>query len=72
VPQEPEFPLVDPVEVFAGDLTITPRKAMAASGFTGVVTVTFQIPDAPLSMLLPLKVKINGHESNTVILPLAY
>jgi uncharacterized protein (TIGR03437 family) len=70
VPPEAVFTLVDPVEIVLGDLTITPQWVRAAAGLTGVTAVRFQVPAAlPASGSLPLKVRIDGRESNTVILP---
>jgi uncharacterized protein (TIGR03437 family) len=67
-PATPAATLVDPVEVVAGDLRIQPVFAGAASGLTGMTSIRVVIPSG-LTGAVPLKVLVNGRESNTVILP---
>jgi uncharacterized protein (TIGR03437 family) len=71
LPQGPNFLLVDPVDIVAGSMDLQPTYAGAATQKVGVNAVSFTIdPALPTGTNVPLKVRINGHESNTVILPL--
>jgi uncharacterized protein (TIGR03437 family) len=71
LPQDGSYMLVDPVEVLAGDASLQPVYAGAADRKVGVNAVSFTITDdLPSASNTPLKVRINGHLSNTVILPL--
>lgn len=70
LPATPKFVLVDPVEVMAGDLPLQPEWAGGAPGLTGADLMRLRIPEelaAPATV--ELKVRINGRESNTVLLP---
>ena len=71
VPESPVYTLLDPVEAFAADLPLEALWAGASPGRVGVqavrVRVAAELPDAPA---FPIKVRINGRESNTVMVPL--
>ncbi|MCC7175248.1 MAG: hypothetical protein IT159_08630 [Bryobacterales bacterium] len=71
VPEEPEFLPVDPVILLAGDSLLPAPAVKAAAGFSGLAAVTFQAPDAPPEAAVRLKVRVNGHESNSVPLPVS-
>jgi uncharacterized protein (TIGR03437 family) len=63
--------LVDPVTITAGDNSIIPSYAGAASGRVGVIAIRFPITDPlPTATTLPLKVTSGNQDSNTVLLPL--
>ena len=69
--QSPAPPLVDHVTIAAGDTHPDTVWAGAAVGYTGVAVVKFKIaPDLPGGSSIDLKVQINGHFSNTVLLPI--
>ena len=69
LPASPAFTLADPVEVVAGDAVLQPVWAGAAPGRVGVEALRLKIgaelPPGPAR----LKVRVNGQESNTVLLP---
>jgi uncharacterized protein (TIGR03437 family) len=63
--EEPAPRLADRVEILAGEQVLEPVSATAAAGHVGLVALRLRIPeDAPAR--LELKVRVNGHESNTV------
>ena len=67
----PEFVLVDAVEIVIGDTVTRPSYAGIAAGRVGVNAVRFTVGnDLPGGTNVALKVRVNGHESNTVTLPL--
>lgn len=70
-PVAPPNPLVDPVEIRLGELTLTPVRAVASPGQVGLVAVRVVIPEdlAPASEL-PVTAIVNGRSSNTALLPL--
>jgi uncharacterized protein (TIGR03437 family) len=66
------YTLVDAVTVIAGDSEVSQIGYAGKSGYgAGVDVVQFRVPailpDAPY---LPVKIRINGRESNTVLLPI--
>ena len=65
-------PLVaDAVDVLVAGQVQTPTTAMAAAGMTGIVAVSLPITAAlPSGTNAELKVRVNGVESNVVLLPL--
>jgi uncharacterized protein (TIGR03437 family) len=68
VPDDPPFPLTDPVQVSLGGAALAPEAAFATPARVGMDAVVFRIPsDATGGM--DLKVRVNGVESNTVALP---
>jgi uncharacterized protein (TIGR03437 family) len=71
LPTGPNFMLVDPVKLLVGDAEVVTSYAGAAAQKVGVNALTFTVDDSmPQGTNAPVKVRINGHESNTVILPL--
>jgi uncharacterized protein (TIGR03437 family) len=70
VPPAPSLPLADPVEIVAGSLRVVPEWAGATPGYAGLTSVRFRYSGAaPASGYLGLKVKVNGRESNAVVVP---
>jgi uncharacterized protein (TIGR03437 family) len=68
VPAWLSLPLADPVEVLLGEQVIEPESAAAAVGEIGIAAVRFRVPeDAPAAA--ELRVRVNGKESNGVVLP---
>ena len=71
LPADPNFQLVDTVTVIAGDSELPTSYAGAAAQKVGVNAVTVKLPETlAAGSNLPVKVRINGHESNLVILPM--
>jgi uncharacterized protein (TIGR03437 family) len=71
LPPDPSFTLIDAATVVAGDTELPSTYAGAAAQKVGVNAVSFQITDAlPTGGDMPVKVRVNGHESNVVILPM--
>jgi uncharacterized protein (TIGR03437 family) len=71
LPAGPNFMLADPVTLMVGDGEVPTSYAGAAAQKVGVNAVSFTVGDGlPAGSNAPVKVRINGHESNTVILPL--
>jgi uncharacterized protein (TIGR03437 family) len=71
VPADQTFLLADPVELVVNGGDVTASYVGAAAQKVGVNAISFAIDDTmPDGTNVPVKVKINGHESNTVILPL--
>ena len=65
----PSYTLVDPVEVVNGETILAPLWAGAAPGRVGVHEVRLHVaPELP-SGALALLVRVNGQDSNTVLLP---
>jgi uncharacterized protein (TIGR03437 family) len=70
VPAKPKYTLADPVKIVIGDQAFDPVWAGAAAGRVGLTAVQFQISDqVPHATTVDLKVRVQGHESNSV--PLA-
>ena len=71
VPQDSTYQLADPVSVVFGDAVLTPVSAAAAAGRVGMTAMRVQITeDFPHTTTLELRVRVNGRESNTILLPL--
>ena len=71
LPADPNFMLVDPVSLVVGDAEVPTSYAGAAAQKVGVNALSFTVGDSlPDGTNVPVKVRINGHESNTAILPL--
>jgi uncharacterized protein (TIGR03437 family) len=68
------FTLVDPVTVVVGaDQTVDTIYAGRSAAGAGVDAVQFQLPaNLPDTPFVPVKIRINGRESNTVLLPVAH
>jgi len=70
-PPTPAPTLVDPVVVTAGGIDPVATWAGAAPGYAGVVLTQFQVPAGmPSGTSVPMKVTVNGTDSNTLLLPL--
>ncbi len=70
VPQTPPFLLLDAASVLVGDAVLAAENALAAPGRVAVDAVQFRLSDgAPTATNAPLRVSINGQQSNTVLLP---
>jgi uncharacterized protein (TIGR03437 family) len=70
VPQTPPFLLLDAVTVLVGGAAIPAQNALAVPGRVAVDAVQFQLGDgAPSATNAPLRISINGQQSNTVLLP---
>lgn len=67
------YSLKDGVTIVVNDLAITTLYAGRSGAAVGVDAVRFQVP-APLpdSPFLPVKIRINSQESNTVLLPISH
>ena len=71
LPADPNFTLLDAVTVVAGDTELQPTYAGTAAQKVGVNAVSFLITDdLPSGGNMPVKVRVNGHESNVVVLPM--
>ena len=69
-PPNPPPALVDSVSVSLGDQNPVPTWTGAAPGFTGLAVTKFQVPDGMSGGTnVPVKVTVNGVDSNTVMLP---
>lgn len=71
VPASPEFPLADHAELIFQDQTILPVFAGAAPHKVGVTAIRFRITEPlPAGATVEIKARVNGQDSNTVLLPL--
>jgi len=63
--------LIDRAELVFGDKIIEPEYVGAAPRRVGVTAIRFQIADPlPQAATIEMKARVNGHDSNTVLLPL--
>jgi uncharacterized protein (TIGR03437 family) len=70
VPQTPPFLLLDAASLLVGGAVLQAENALAAPGRVGVDAVQFRLSDgAPSGTNAPLRVSVNGQQSNTVLLP---
>jgi uncharacterized protein (TIGR03437 family) len=66
------YTLVDAVAVAAGDNSLDALYAGRSGVAVGIDVVRFRLPDTlPAANVLPVKLRINGQESNTVLLPIS-
>ena len=71
VPESNIYPLIDITELLFNGHVIQPEFAGAATGRVGIAAIRFRIADPlPSGTTIELKARVNGHESNTVLLPL--
>ena len=71
VPESLSVALADPLEILAGDLVLTPEWSGAATGFVGTTVTRVRIGDElPAASTVELRVRVNGRESNKVLLPI--
>ena len=70
VPQTPPFLLLNAASVLVGGAVLAAENALAVPAHVAVDAVRFRLGDgAPSATNAPLRVRINGVESNTVLLP---
>ena len=70
VPQTPPYLLLDVAGVLVGDAVLPAENALAAPARVAVDAVQFRLTDgAPSATNAPLRLSINGQQSNTVFLP---
>jgi uncharacterized protein (TIGR03437 family) len=70
VPRTPPFLLLDVASVLVGNTVLPAENALAVPARVAVDAVQFRLRDgAPSATNAPLRVSINGQESNTVLLP---
>jgi uncharacterized protein (TIGR03437 family) len=63
--------LADHAELLFNGKLIEPEFAGAAPGRVGVVAIRFRVADPlPANATIEILARVNGHESNTVLLPL--
>ena len=67
VPASPDYLEVDSVAGQVGDIAVQVVKAYAAPGKVGIDAVQFRLGDGSVSG--PLKITVNGVDSNPVTLP---
>ena len=71
VPTSRTFPLADPAEIEFSGKVVKPDFTGAAPGRVGITEVRFHITDPfPTNATVEIKVRVNGHESNAVLLAL--
>ena len=71
VPDAGTFPLADPAELEFSGKVVKPDFTGAAPGRVGITEVRFRIADPfPANATIEVKMRVDGHESNTVLLPL--
>lgn len=65
------YRLLDSIDLLIGDATAEVNWAGGAVGQVGTAMVRFKLPDNIVANdgVVPVRVRINGHESNTVLLP---
>jgi uncharacterized protein (TIGR03437 family) len=70
-PADPAPSVADVVTISVADQTPATISSNAAAGYTGLTITQFQVPDGLASgSNVPLKVNVNGVDSNTVMLPI--
>ncbi|HYL36175.1 MAG TPA: hypothetical protein VEV17_09715 [Bryobacteraceae bacterium] len=70
-PVDPVPALSDTLVITVADQTPAPIWAGAATGYTGLAVTQFQVPEGlPSGSNVPVKVNVNGVDSNTVMLPI--
>lgn len=69
VPASPAFNLLDPIEIWSGDNQLPAAWAGAAPGLIATAQVKFKVTDDLASGPLPVRIRVNGRESNTVFVP---
>ncbi|MDQ6760502.1 MAG: hypothetical protein M3Z32_11665 [Acidobacteriota bacterium] len=70
-PFQPPPAIADSVQVFVGDVSVTPAWSGAAAGRTGLTATRFKITDdIPGGGNVALTITVNGKPSNTVLLPI--
>jgi uncharacterized protein (TIGR03437 family) len=71
VPNPNIYPLIDTTELLVDGHIIQPEFGGAAVGRVGITALQFRIADPlPSGTTIELKARVNGYDSNTVLLPL--
>ncbi|MCW5978004.1 MAG: hypothetical protein KIT09_07990 [Bryobacteraceae bacterium] len=71
LPGSPRFTLADPLELFVAGRPVKHEWAGGAAGYAGADVLHLRITDElPAAATVDLKVRINGRESNEILLPL--
>lgn len=68
LPDSPAYPLADPLELLIGNTAVQPEWAGGAPGQVGVALMRFRLPAEVPAGALAVKVRVNGKESNAVLL----
>lgn len=70
LPASPSYPTLDPVEIWLGDRQVETAWAGGVAGQIGVATAKFRLPEdlAVIDNNVPVRIRINGRDSNTVTL----
>jgi len=70
-PPNPAPAVVDSVSLSTGDQMVSTMSSIAAPGYTGLTLTKFKVPDSMQSgSTVPVKVTVNGANSNTVMVPI--
>jgi uncharacterized protein (TIGR03437 family) len=70
IPTSPAFNIVDGAAVVVGDVSLDAEKAFAVPGRVGIDAVQFRLTsDVPSGANASLLIRINGQDSNTLLLP---
>jgi len=70
-PDSNHYGLRDKVELVFGDKVVTAEWAGAGAGHAGLIALRFRIGDGlPSGTTVEMKARIQGHESNTVLVPI--
>lgn len=71
LPEVPAFEIPQTVEVQVGDLRLISDWAGGVPGMVGMDLVRFRVPnELAQSAGTPFRIRLNGHESNTVLIPI--
>ena len=68
MPADQAYELTDHPQVSVADAILNPVYSGAAPGQVGLTVIRFQVPSAAGEDKLPLKILVNGVESNTAFL----
>jgi len=70
-PPNPAPSVADSVTLSTGDQVMSTMSSIAAPGYTGLTLTKFKVPDGMQSgSTVPVKVTVNGANSNTVMVPI--
>jgi uncharacterized protein (TIGR03437 family) len=69
LPDSPQYMLLDTATVVVADAEIAVENAFGQPGKIGVDLVQFRLADGTPSGNSQIRVRVNGHDSNTVLLP---
>ena len=70
VPEGIVYGVSDKAELMAGDVVVPADSSVAATGMVGTIASKYKIgTQFPSGGGIPVKVRVNGQESNTVLLP---